>query len=109
MTTNIDQAFDAANGMVNDCIQRISELEALKEVYQKLSKSEEYQGDPDLVSGELGNFIIGIQEGKFPLPIRGIFSLVNEYRTIKDINRVIKLYQETGNYWVKIRDQLGQE
>lgn len=39
-------------------------LEGLQDaqiVTESIRTSEEYQGDPDLVSGELGNFIIGIQ------------------------------------------------
>jgi len=109
MTKNISQAQDAANAMVDDCQRKIDELTALKEMYQQLGKKEEYNADPDIAAGEIKNFIVDLQKANYPYPIRGVFDLATQFHSIDDIDSVIKAYEETGNRWIKIRDQLGQE
>lgn len=109
MTKNIENAFDAANAMVEDCNKIIDELIALKEVYQQLGKNEEYNSDPDRAAIDLQNYIKTLQDNNSPLPIRGIFSLATDFRDVEGIDMVIKTYEGIGNYWIKIRDQLGQD
>lgn len=109
MTKNVENAFDAANAMVDDCNKKIAELEALKEVYQQLGKNEEYNSDPDRAAINLRNYIKELQDNNNPLPVRGIFTLATDFSFIEDRDKAIETYQGIGNYWIKIRDQLGQE
>lgn len=109
MTENITKAFDATNEMEKDCQSKIDELKALKEVYQQIVKSEEYKGKPDNALYDLNQYVKCIQEHDYSLPIRGIFALASQFPTENNIETAIKSYQDAGNYWIKIREQLGKE
>lgn len=109
MTGNISAAFDSANQMVNDCVDKIRNLECLKEVYKQIAKDKDYNSDSDNVAIELNRYITSIQENGYQLPIRGIFTLSSQFESTNSIDCSIAAYQNAENYWAKIRDTLSKE
>jgi hypothetical protein len=106
MSDNIIKASDAADAMAQDCQRKIDELEVLKEVYQQMAKSEEYNNDSDNVGYNLKQNIDLIQKSNYPFPIRGIFTLASQFPTENNIDTAIKAFEDTRNYWMKISEQL---
>jgi hypothetical protein len=86
--------------------KKIDELEALKEVYQQMAKSEEYNNDSDNVGHNLEQHIDLIQKSNYPFPIRGIFALASQFPTENNIDTAISDFTNTRNYWTKISEQL---
>lgn len=106
MNENILKASDDAAKMVQDCQEKIDELEALKEVYQQMAKSEEYNNDSDTVGYNLKQNIDLLQSSDYPFPIRGIFALASQFPTENNIGTAIKALGDTRDYWWKICEQL---
>lgn len=106
MNDSILKASDSADAMAQDCQRKIDELEALKEVYQQMAKSEEYNNDSDNVGNNLKQNIDLIQRSDYPFPIRGIFALASQFPTESNIDTAIKAFEDTRNYWTKISEQL---
>ena len=105
MSKNIDDAVKAIYQMIADCQNKIDELSALKEVYQKLGNRKEFE-DSDIAGIDLRNHINELQEQGYPLPMHGIFQLASQYRTINGVDGMIKQYNDEINYWNKIRTAL---
>ena len=106
MNENILKASDDAAKMAQDCQEKIDELEALKEVYQQMAKSEEYNNDSDTVGYNLKQNIDSLQSSNCPFPIRGIFALASQYSAEKYIDKAISEFKDTRDYWTKICVQL---
>lgn len=106
MNENIQKASEDASKMAQDCQKRIDELEALKEVYQQMAKSEEYNNDSDNVGYSLKHNIDILQSSDYPFPIRGIFALASQYSAEKYIDTAISEFKDTRDYWTKICEQL---